>query len=121
VNVETIESVNQSNRFLFKTKNVEYAENFVYKGITYKTNYCLAIKDDNTLRLFKVLFFVNELTTVYVACNAIEVKTFCNHMQAYECGKIKNVLVLKPIEEFSSHPMHMYDVNAKKYVVYRSL
>jgi len=42
-------------------------------------------------------------------------------MQAYECGIIKNVLVLKNIEDFSSHPMHMYDVNAKKYVVYRSL
>jgi len=44
--------------------------------------------------LFKVLSFVYELTTVYVACNAIEVKT-CNHLQAYECGIIKNVLVLK--------------------------
>jgi len=58
---------------------------------------------------------------VYVACNDIEVKTFCNHMQAYECGIIKNVLVLKNIKEFSSHLKHMYDVSAKKYVVYRSL
>lgn len=87
-----------------------------FRGTKYKTNFYLTAVEHGKTKLYKIIFLV-ELKLgkgLHIVANEIELKGFDYHFQSYEVGQCLNNLQLKPVDYFTSPPLHLYTSNNGK-------
>lgn len=86
-----------------------------YHGKKYKANWYLTAVENHQVKLFKIIKLVELCKySFYILSSEIELKHFDYHFQSFEVGRYLNNLCLKPVEYFSSPPLHIYTSNNGK-------
>ncbi|XP_067615177.1 uncharacterized protein [Eurosta solidaginis] len=91
-------------------KKCNVCNDLVFKGTRYKSNYYLSI-NRISFELYKIKCLVIHEEKAFILCQKLEVKTFESHLRSYEMGCLIDKMYLKPNEEFTSPPLHIYPIN----------